>query len=193
MKRASGREQPPAGRSRETVIVEVTYSLTQGDIYQFQLHYEDVRDQWAYRRFRWGLPALWLGIGLMIFGFGSRMSDRLLGGVFCLFGIAACFVAPWLWRAIIRKNVRTYLKVNPDFEEEIRLSFTESGYIVANRNGETRMAWAGVRKLTETSDLLCLWLAPRVAMIVPKRAFEQQPEMLGRVRQYYASAANLAS
>jgi hypothetical protein len=59
---------------------------------------------------------------------------------------------------------------------EARLRLTDDGIEAAHAAASTRYAWHGIRGLTESADLVVIWVDRALGIVVPRRAFASDEE-----------------
>ena len=172
--------------------MNVTYTLTEADVYAFQLHFYDTRKRAAYLMFRWGFTLICFVIAFLIFGFRPGVQNRLMFGAFCFAGMLLLAIAPLLWRSNLRKHVRRQSKAIPGFGQPVRLTITPDGFTITAPVGETRWKWEGVLEITETAGHLFLWISTVYAVVLPKRALTDDSDIPVRIRECHESALGSA-
>lgn len=97
----------------------------------------------------------------------------------CFAAVTLCMLAYYfLW--IPNATGRTYRK-HRELQRPHVYSWSESGLTVQSDRGEWRLAWSDCLKWTENAQVMIFYQAPRLFIMLPKRALT--PEQIADVRQ----------
>jgi YcxB-like protein len=151
--------------------MEITFRLTRED-YQRFCGLVSARVGGSACRWCRSPPALFgmsfaamAALGLLHRAFGGSGVAAALGYVAGLLSMALLF---WV---IQRRYSRHSLGDDSPVLAESRLRLDPDGIEATAANGTTRYAWHGIRELTESGDLVVVWLDRALGIVVPKRAF----------------------
>lgn len=173
----------------------IDYTLTEDDFLKLALHGERIIPalKWRYTVFRWVIPlvAVAYGIGLtfMVFRGPSSASDKMLGPTFIGMALVLLLVAPKLHEVLTRMNVRTLMRArqNSLLNGPYRLLLLPEELHFTTADSHYGYKWGAILNVTEIPTHYFFWISLRVALIVPKRAFqtpEQQREFEQTLQRY---------
>jgi hypothetical protein len=105
-------------------------------------------------------------LGLIHRTFGdSELVAAVLGYVA---GLLSMLLLVWVLQ---RRYLRHYLGDDSPVLAESRLRLVGDGLEATGAHATTKYAWHGIKKLTETADLVVIWIDRALGIVVPKRAF----------------------
>ena len=180
--------------------MDAEYTLTEDDFLKLALHCDRSIPalRWRYTMFRWVVPlvAVAYGIGLtfIVFRGPSSASDKMLGPTFIGMALLLLLVAPKLHEVFTRMNVRTLMRARQDslLNGPYRLLLMPEELHFTTADSHSGYKWSAILNVTEIPTHYFFWVSQRVALIVPKRAFqtpEQQTEFEQTFQRYRASHA----
>lgn len=96
---------------------------------------------------------------------------------FCILAIVWFFITPKFFFRSVRRNLSKVIdeKMGDQLPLDERLELTEEGLLEgAGSDREYRTSWAGIVKITETSDYLFFYINPMAAIILPKKVIGER-------------------
>jgi hypothetical protein len=115
-----------------------------------------------------GLLYVWLiAIGFALIGAGHVKPHDVLGPLCIGFAVFwATLIVVGRHKAVARSRGRLCVPVD--------VVLSDDGFAVANPLGKQEMKWGGMAKVRETSEFFLLYYNRRVALVIPKRAFDTE-------------------
>lgn len=152
----------------EAEHIEIQSTLTPGDVVRFQYFH------FLHR------PLRVASIFLLAFG--------LFAAIFMAFPASDASPNNWisfwpyalvilLWIVLPYWKAKRQFKVQPVLTEPATFTFDSGGYGTARASASSRVKWNVVLRVLETKSLMLVYHAPNMAMIIPKRSFEDQGQM----------------
>ena len=150
----------------------VEYNLTPSDYIAFALYHNAHTPsmQQSMRRLRFGVPLIWLGLGLMPLLFGSSLGGMEV--VYLAIAFLWFLLVPTLVRSSVRRTTaRWYERGIANGQIGIhRVELTDTGIRDSTSITDWHVAWAGVDRVAEGDEHLFVYVGPHAAHIVPKAA-----------------------
>jgi hypothetical protein len=157
--------------------MEITYQLTADDFHRAMKAHR--AQHWITRwAFRFGVAfvifVLGLGIVALVFAPG-RVSMQNLMPIFVLgaMWLILLWVTPYF-------SARSQLRGSPSAKSPVTLTISETGLHMRSQYVDSSMAWPTFVKWVEEKRVLALFTSPKMAIPIPKRAFD--PDQLAEFR-----------
>ncbi|WP_078120088.1 YcxB family protein [Thiosocius teredinicola] len=166
--------------------MEVKFALNRPEFAEFinaATHRVQSRDKHASLKATLANLALWLLIGLgfaAVVQFYQRNHESVdMLPLYLAVGAWLCaFVLYLFWGVEQQKHLmRNMLSDSGCTLIEQQVVLTSDGVTVTSAMGTQSVAWEGVLDYDETASLLCLYVDNSIALLVPKRAFEDESDM----------------
>lgn len=161
------------------LMLEINYNLTEEDYLNFNLFHaknsKTVTKSLVLQRFL--SPIVFL-IAAFVF---SRITDGSLVGALIIFsgmGILWIIYYPKYFYSLIARQSKKMLKEgkNDGLLGERYMILSDEGIVDSSVNGETKVKWAGIKKLEEDSDYFYFYNSSVSAYILPKRMIKNVEE-----------------
>ena len=152
--------------------VQLHGTLSLGDMYRFQ-YFHTLRRMWT---------LLVLAVLLLAVGFAYNLApereypESAVSNIWTnllpigLVWIVVLGIVPYI-------SARKGFSSQPYLREPTNLSFTDEGIAASAVTAQWTIAWAIVKQVYETNTLFLINHAPNIAVIVPKRFFENQMQV----------------
>jgi hypothetical protein len=105
---------------------------------------------------------------LVVLGIVHRFFGIGVAGPAYLSGVVSALFLVWVLQ---RRYLRCYFDDDSPQLAEGRLMLTSDGIEAARAAAATKYAWHGIKGLTETADLVVIWVDRALGIVVPARAF----------------------
>jgi YcxB-like protein len=150
--------------------MEVTYSLTRDDYWQFNRFLLKRRRSYYWSPIVVGLAAALACLLLILSDRGPLLPWAAGLGVLAAGGVGAGWVV-LCRRYLLRRAVRRLPADDGSTLAKRTLRIEQGGIHFSSATGEGVIRWSGVREIAENEDYLYLFTDKIVALILPKRLF----------------------
>ena len=169
---------------------EVEYELTPDDLFAFQL-YATKHSRTAKRLNRYTYMAYGGAILLLALLSMPWFSLIALAG-FIVSLVTFIALAYWSTGFLTRRAIRDYVSQEIPEKGQLgkhRIRLDEHGITESTAVGESRVSWAGIDRVEQTSDAVLVYTTPTAAHMIPRRAFKSQAEQDSFVQMVESSIA----
>jgi hypothetical protein len=158
--------------------MEITYQLTTNDFHRTLKAYR--AQHWSTRWvFRFGVGFV---IAVFVFGLAAlivapgRVPPQSLMPIFVLgaMWLVLLWVTPYFW-------ARSQLRGSPSAKSAVTMDISESGVHMRSQYVDSNMAWPTFVRCVEEERVFALFMSPKSAIPIPKRAFA--PNQLEEFRE----------
>ncbi|SRR6266540_3273544 len=166
--------------------MNLTYALTLDDMLAFQNYCGKHIPQ--VKKGRFNLRVLPSFIVIAFVTMMTIENEHFIGTAAFLIVVALLymFFFPILYRYLIIHNFKKQQK--DGIPESVSFTADEKGISVGSNKGKTELFWNAVRSIVTTDDLMLFFYTPVCAIILPKRAFENESQYSAfaqHVQQWY--------
>jgi hypothetical protein len=150
----------------------VEYTLAPSDFVAYSLYHNahNPATQKSMRRLRFGVPAIWLAIGLFPLLFGRPLGAMEV--VYLAIGFLWFLLLPSLIRSSVRRTAARWYErgiVNGQIGLH-RVELTDTGFRDSTPVTDWHVAWAAVDRVADGGEHLFVYVGPHAAHVIPKAA-----------------------
>lgn len=147
---------------------EFDIKMTTGSMYRFLMYH-------AYHGFG-GIFSIVAGAALILYYIISYGDGGANKWIYLLFGILFLIYQPWtLYTGAVKQA-----KLNPVFKNPLHYTLCEEGIFAEQGEAKSKVEWAAVQKVRETSGSILIYTGPKNACILVK---DQMGSQVDQVRE----------
>lgn len=161
--------------------MEIKYNLTEEDYLNFNLFHiqNSATAKKTLNMQRFIAPIIFIALSYIL----SKLGDTSFLGLFITFLMVSIlwiiFYPKYFYNYVIR-NTKKMIKEgkNDGLLGEHHMRMTEEGIVDSTSNGETKVAWSGIKTMKEDNHCIYLYNSSVSAYILPKRELNDVEEII---------------
>ncbi len=169
--------------------MEVEYVQTLKDLIALNIYLQERQPWWRRNAFLWGgyLFVIALGLGLWLWlcvGTTLGLANLVFPVLFCVIYLPLWAFLAYGWKRRTALRVKHFAK-RPENRRMLgwrRCSLQPDGLTLTTEDTSLTIKWEGVSRIAQTEEYGLLFITPRSAVIVPRRAFAAEEDFLAFVR-----------
>ncbi len=165
--------------------MELKFILEQEDVQAFNKHYFRKKTSFIQKHLKWLLFAVYLiymlstlkrPVSEEILDWGNWVILLLSIGVFSMIGVRS--------KRLTKRNVTKMVKEYPNMVGERQVAFLDDVIIYITERSKTEFKYTSFLNYEETAEYFVLYLTKQNAIIIPKRAFDNNEHIDALARMF---------